>query len=162
MLLDEQAFGRPLDNHRLLSLTLYARRACGETLSEEENAIISQLDRSDSIICLEGKGGSINISGDVDVTAVGRGTGNVSSKDFDESDNDVEAGDDLEIRSDFVSSNGTDREFDEKEFEDEVLSGQASKQQEVAKTLCDSDLFSDEGVNVRLHTALMEHYYSLS
>jgi hypothetical protein len=94
---------------------------------------------SDSIICLEGKGGSINISGDVDVTAVGRGTGNVSSIDFDESDNDVEAGDDLEIRSDFVSSNGTDREFDEKEFEDEVLSGQASKQQEVAKTLCDSD-----------------------
>jgi hypothetical protein len=112
---------------------LYARRACGETLSKDEIATVSQLDYSDTDLSSEGKTGSeqqswTDRSGNVDETVVESGSGYVSSNDFIEDD--TAAGGDLTFHANSVSSNTTDVD----------VSVPARRQKEVATTRSDSDL----------------------
>ena len=127
----------------MLRLTLYARRACGETLSKDEIATVSQLDYSDTDLSSEGKTGSeqqswTDRSGNVDETVVESGSGYVSSNDFIEDD--TAAGGDLTFHANSVSSNTTDRYFNERGSSDVDVSVPARRQKEVATTRSDSDL----------------------
>ena len=117
----------------MLRLTLYARRACGETLSKDEIATVSQLDYSDTDLSSEGKTGSeqqswTDRSGNVDETVVESGSGYVSSNDFIEDD--TAAGGDLTFHA---------RYFDERGSSDVDVSVPARRQKEVAtaKRSCD-------------------------